>query len=232
MDANTTPALSPPQGQTSNFTNPNTLMPAVIVTATLVYLITTVAVAARLFIKAYIMPACHIEDFLSYFAWAGLMTYTSLLLYIEHYGLSRHMWDVRLVQLPHMLYYVNILYCLYGPSTAAAKLSVLFQIKRIFATTGRNLVWWVVITSITLNVIFYLGLFLSYVLTCWPREKIWDITVPGKCINSNSSNLAAGILNLISDTEALLLPAWAIWHLQMPIKRKLHAYAVFGVGSM
>ncbi|KAK7737390.1 hypothetical protein SLS53_006695 [Cytospora paraplurivora] len=226
------PALTPPDGQTSNFINPISLMPAVIATATLVYVVSTVSVLARLFIKAYIVRAHHIEDFLSYFAWAGLTTYTSLLLYIEHYGLARHMWDVPLVQLPHILYYVNVLYCIYGPTTAAAKLSALFQIKRIFAITSHNRVWWVVIVSIVANGIFYTGLSLSYVFECWPREKIWDSTVPGLCINGNSSNLAAGILNLISDTEALLLPAWAIWHLQMPIRRKLNAYAVFAVGSL
>ncbi|KAF3766662.1 hypothetical protein M406DRAFT_274060, partial [Cryphonectria parasitica EP155] len=225
-------ALPPPEGQTSNFTDPTTLMPAVIVTAVLVYFITTASICARLLTKIYIMREHHIEDFLSYFAWAGLMTYTSLLVYIENYGLARHMWDVPLVELPHMLYYVNILYCLYGPTTAAAKLSVLFQIKRIFASRSHNRVWLVMVISIVLNVIFYVGLFLSYVFECWPREKIWNSELPGTCINGNSSNLAAGILNLISDTEALLLPAWAIWHLNMPVKRKLSAFAVFAVGSL
>lgn len=230
----TEPALEPPAGQTSNFINPPTLMPAVIATATLVYFFATASVALRLFIKTHVSRAHHIEDFLSYFAWAGLTTYTSLLLYIENYGLARHMWDVPLVELPHMLYYVNILYCLYSPTTAAAKLSALFQIKRIFAVATRTLVWWVVVVSIVLNSVFYVGLFFSYVFECWPREKIWDVAgaVAGKCINGNSSNLAAGILNLISDTEALLLPLWAIWQLQMPIKRKLYVYGVFGVGSV
>lgn len=233
-DANTVPALKPPDGQRSNFDNPPTLMPAVIATATLVYFIATTSVAIRLFIKVHVLRVHHIEDFLSYFAWAGLTTYTSLLVYIESYGLARHMWDIPLVELPHMLYYVNVLYCIYSPTTAAAKLSALFQIKRIFAVATHNLVWWVVVVSIVMNCIFYLGLGLSYVFECWPREKIWDVTgtVAGKCVNGNSSNLAAGILNLISDTEALLLPLWAIWHMQMPIKRKLSVYAVFGVGSL
>lgn len=232
--AETVPALAPPAGQTSNFDNPTTLMPAIIATATLVYLVSTASVAARLFVKAHVVRAHHIEDFLSYFAWLGLTTYTSLLLYIESYGLARHMWDVPAVELPHMLYYVNILYCVYGPTTAAAKLSALFQIKRIFASTGagRSRVWWVLVVSVGLNGVFYLGLFLSYVFQCWPREAIWDTSVSGRCIDGNSSNLAAGILNLISDVEALLLPAWAIWHLNMPIRRKLNAYAVFGIGSL
>ena len=113
-----------------------------------------------------------------------------------------------------------------------AKLSVLFQIKRIFSTSRKDLVFWVVQVSIILNTIFYFGLFFAYTFQCWPREAIWNPAVPGRCTDSNSTNLAAGILNLISDVEALLLPAWAIWHLKMPMRRKVAVYAVFGVGTL
>lgn len=117
-------------------------MSAVMTTAALAYLLTSSAVLARLYIMAYIICKTQIEDYLSYFAWSGLITYTSLLLYTaQHYGLARHMWDVPLVNLPHMLYFVNILYIIYGPTTAAAKMSVLFQIKRIFTSTGHGLVY-------------------------------------------------------------------------------------------
>ncbi|KAI9162715.1 aromatic prenyltransferase [Paramyrothecium foliicola] len=234
VDPNEPPALTAPKGEKTNYVNPPTLMPAVFVTAALVYFVATASVLARLFVKAYIVRKHNIEDYLSYFAWAGLMTYTSIMVYVENYGLARHMWDIPGSKVSHMLYYVNILYCLYSPTTAAAKLSALFQIRRIFAVSRQNRVWWVVAVSIAANAIVYVALFLCYVFQCWPREKIWDTTglVQGKCIDGNSSNLAAGILNLISDVEALLLPLWAIWHLQVPIKRKLSMYAVFGVGSV
>jgi hypothetical protein len=127
------------------------------------------------------------------------------------------------------MYYVNILYCVYSPTTLPAKLSVLFQIKRIFTTPERDIVYWVVWASIIFNTIFYSGLFFTYVFTCWPREAIWN---PGRCISAVSSNMAAGVLNLISDVEALLLPAWAIWHLHMPVERKMAVFAVFSVGMM
>ncbi|KAI0599115.1 hypothetical protein F4775DRAFT_139899 [Biscogniauxia sp. FL1348] len=232
MDMDTTPALKPPDGIESNFVDPPTLMPAVIGTSATVLVLSTSFVALRAFVKLRVWRGHNPEDWLSYAAWAGLASYTGLLVYIEDYGFARHQWDVSVAQFQHILYTINVLYCIYPATTLAAKLSVLFQIKRIFTTAARDVVYWVVTVSIGANVVFYTGLFFSYVFQCWPRAAIWDSDVHGTCISATSSNLAAGILNLISDLEALLLPAWAIWHLSMPIKRKLAAYAVFGIGSI
>ena len=124
------------------------------------------------------------------------------------------------------------MYALYSPITLAAKLSVLLQIKRIFTTKERTLFWWVIWGSIIGNVLFYAGLFFSYVFQCHPREKIWNSSIEGHCVDAIGLNLASGILNVISDIETLLLPIWGIWNLQMPMKKKIGVIAVFGVGSI
>jgi hypothetical protein len=227
-----TPMLTPPAGLTSNFVDPPTLLPAAIIASTLILTTTTIFVCARFAAKTFVLRAHHLEDYLCYGAYAGVVTYTGLFLYNEHYGYGRHMWDLTPAMFQHIMYYLHIMYCLYSPITLAAKLSVLFQIKRMFTTWERNLVYWVVIGSIIANAIFYTGLFFSYIFQCWPREAIWNPNVHGKCISAVGSNLASGILNVISDVEALLLPAWAIWHLNMPVTRKMLVFAVFGVGSM
>lgn len=231
-DPSKTAVLLPPDGLESNFINPPTLMPAVIITSVVLLTLMTACVAARAFVKTFIVRRQHIEDWLCYWAWAGVVTYTGILIYIEDYGFSRHQWDVTKFMMQHILFYLNNLYCIYTWTTLPAKLSVLFQIKRIFTTPEKNIVFWVLWASIIANIIFYVGLFFSYVFQCWPREKVWNDGVQGHCVSAVSSNLAAGILNFISDLEALLLPAWGIWHLHMPIKRKVAVFAVFGVGSM
>ncbi|KAF2743451.1 hypothetical protein M011DRAFT_410590 [Sporormia fimetaria CBS 119925] len=226
------PAMTPPAGKMPNYTNPPTLMPAVIATAVVVLTLMTVCVAARAFVKIVILRKHYVEDWLCYWAWAGVVTYTGIFIYIADYGFARHQYDVSVAMFRHIMYYCNILYCVYSPTTLPAKLSVLFQIKRIFTTREKNIVYWVVWLSIIANIIVYTGLFFSYVFSCWPREAIWNSSVQGECISSVSSNFAAGILNFISDLEALLLPAWGIWHLNMPVQRKLAVFAVFGVGSI
>ncbi|KAF2260811.1 hypothetical protein CC78DRAFT_446529, partial [Lojkania enalia] len=226
------PVMPPPPGITSNFVDPPTLMPTVIAVSVLVLTLMTLFVGARAYVKIVLLRKNHIEDWLCYGAWAGVVTYIGVMDYIEDYGFARHMWDVTPEMLMKIMYYLHIMYCLYSPVTFAAKLSVLLQIKRIFTTKERSVVWWVVWGSIIANAIFYTGLFFSYVFQCWPREKIWNPSVPGKCVSAVGSNLASGIINVVSDIETLVLPFWAIWHLNMPVKRKVGVGAVFAVGTL
>ncbi|KAI1120090.1 hypothetical protein F5Y10DRAFT_283567 [Nemania abortiva] len=230
MDLDTTPALSPPTNLIPDFTDPPTLMVPVTATCVLVFILPTLFITIRVFSKSYLAVGHNVEDWLSYLAWAGLVTYTSILFYVEDYGFARHQWDLSMRQFRHIMYFLSTLNCIYGPTTLAAKLSILFQIKRIFAPGSRDAMYWVTVTSIVANIILYTGLSFSYVFQCLPRERIWNPDVPGRCVSTASLNLVSGIMNVLSDIEALLLPAWAIWHLRMPIQRKLAAYAVFGIG--
>jgi hypothetical protein len=207
-------------------------MPAVIITTTIALTLMTLCVCARAYVKTFIVRRHQIEDYLCYWAYAGVITYTGILIYIEDYGFARHQWDITSGMFKHIMYYINILYCVYSPTTLPAKLSVLFQIKRIFTTPEKTSVFYVVWVSIIANAVFYTGLFFSYIFACWPREAIWNPDVKGACVSSVSSNMAAGTINFLSDLEALLLPAWAIWKLHMPVERKVAVFAVFGVGSM
>ncbi|CAG9981890.1 unnamed protein product [Clonostachys byssicola] len=230
MDPTNTSVISPPPGTSSNFVDPPDQLAAVYVTSALVLVLATVGLSARLFVKLFIIPGNRVEDWLSYLAYASFVAYVAVIIHLSRMGLTRHMYDITLAQIPSILYWTNIVYCIYSVPTAAAKLSVLFQLKSIFTTGARNSIYWVIVVSIVINIIFYLGLFFSYVFQCWPREKIWlGDTVEGKCTDAIQVNLSSGVLNIISDVEALLIPAWAIWHLSMPIKRKLAAFAVFGV---
>ncbi|KAJ4344387.1 uncharacterized protein N0V89_012127 [Didymosphaeria variabile] len=226
--------IPPPLGTKSNFINPVDQLTAIYVTSGIVLALPAIGIAARLFVKLVVVPGSHrTEDYLSYFAFASFVSYVAVILHLSGMGLTHHLYDISVAQISGILYWVNIVYCLYSIPTAAAKLSVLFQLRSIFTTGNRNAVYWVIMVSIVVNFIFYTGLFFSYVFQCWPREKIWHgDTVAGKCTDAIQVNLSSGILNIVSDIEALLIPTWAIWHLSLPLKRKLAALSVFGVSSI
>ena len=213
-------------------TEPQPLWPALIATVTIDLSVMTILICARIFVKSCIAHKHQIEDYLSYLAWALFVAYAGLVLYTNDPGLPENAVTSTGASSEHTLYYDSISAWLNAPIMLTAKLSVLFQIKRIFTTMRKELVYWVVICSMIVNTLCYTGLFFAIIFECWPREKIWKPYVKGKCLNSNNINLASGPINLISDMETLLLPMWAIWHLHMPIKRKLAASAVFGVGAM
>ncbi|KAH4185247.1 hypothetical protein HBI55_080170 [Parastagonospora nodorum] len=230
----TTPVIPPPPGTQSNFVNPVDQLTAVYVTSGIVLALSTIGIAARLFVKLIVVPGSHrIEDYLSYFAFASFISYVAVILHLSGMGLTHHMYDIPVTQISDLLYWINIVYCMYSIPTAAAKLSVLFQLRSIFTTGTKNAVYWVIMASIIINSFFYTGLFFSYVFQCWPREKIWlGDAVAGKCTDAIQVNLSSGVLNIISDVEALLIPTWAIWHLSLSLKRKLAALSVFGVSSI
>lgn len=251
-DLTNTSVILPPPGIESNFINPVDQLTAVYVTAGIVLALPTIGIAARLFVKIIVVPGSHrIEDYLSYFAFASFISYVAVILHLSGMGLTHHMYDISVSQISNLLYWINIVYCMYSIPTAAAKLSVLFQLKSIFTTGTKNAVYWVIceyspgwlwltaptdsnsVVSIVINSIFYTGLFFSYVFQCWPREKIWlGEAVAGQCTDAIQVNLSSGILNIISDVEALLIPTWAIWHLSLSMKRKLAALSVFGISSV
>ncbi|KAF2438379.1 hypothetical protein P171DRAFT_467114 [Karstenula rhodostoma CBS 690.94] len=230
-DPTTTPVIDPPNGTESNFIDPVDQLTAVYVTSGIVLALATIGIAARLFVKLVVVPGSHlIEDYLSYFAYASFVSYCAVILHLTGMGLTHHMYDVSVAQISNLLYWINIVYCMYSIPTAAAKLSVLFQLRSIFTTGRKNAIYWVIVGSIVVNAIFYTGLFFSYVFQCWPREKIWlGDAVAGKCTDAIQVNLSSGVLNIISDVEALLIPTWAIWHLSLSTKRKLAALSVFAV---
>ncbi len=139
------PSTKPPPGVTPNFVDPVGQLPAVYVTSVIVLLLPTIGIAARLFVKTIVVPGSHrIEDFLSYFAYASFVSYVAVILHLVGMGLTHHLYDIPAAHISKILYWTNIVYCMYSVPTAAAKLSVLFQLKSIFTTGARNAVYWVI----------------------------------------------------------------------------------------
>ncbi|KAL9078623.1 MAG: hypothetical protein Q9157_002462 [Trypethelium eluteriae] len=173
------PALKAPGDLKPDFIDPPTLMPLVVATSTVVLAIMTFFVSARFFIKSHITRQHYVEDWLSYLASAGVVASAGVFIYVGDRGLARHQWDITENTFENVLYYTNVLFCVYPPTMLAAKLSVLFQIKRIFTTVQKDLAYWAVVTSIVCNFIMYNFVWFSHLFQCWPREKIWNSDVEG-----------------------------------------------------
>lgn len=141
MDPTYTSVIPPPHGTQPNFINPPDQLVAVYVTSALVLALPTIGVSARLFVRFFIVPGHRIEDYLNYFAFACFVPYVAVILHLSGMGLTRHLYDITLTQIPNLLYWTNIVYCIYSVPTAAAKLSVLFQLKSIFTTGTHNAVF-------------------------------------------------------------------------------------------
>ena len=119
---------------------------------------------------------------------------------------------------------------LYCPSVWFAKAAVLVQLMRIFTPNKSGPVYWTIHGLLWGNLALYIALFFAVAFECSPESKIWDPVQEGSCIGQRTILLVQGPVNTLSNLFILLLPIWAIWHLQMETKRKMGMIAVFAVG--
>lgn len=79
---------------------------------------------------------------------------------------------------------------------------------------------------------FYLATTLVKIWECTPRERIWNKSVSGKCVNVTALISASGLFNTVTDVIILLMPIKGVWTLQTTYKRKIGVVLVFTVGFM
>jgi hypothetical protein len=231
MDPNKIPVVPPPPGIETNFVNPETLMPSVIAGTVVIQFVALTLVLARLVVNG-VSRTFRIEDLFCYIAWAVMIAQATLVVYASAIGCARHAWDIPLAWLPRINQYYNYILCCWTMSGYFARTFIFLQFKRIFTTSKKGRVYWVIMISIAANTILYAGFLFAYVFSCWPRKAIWDPMTPGKCVDTKKLQYATGVLNIISDVEAFIVPLWAVWSLQMKLQHKLQVFAVFSIGAV
>lgn len=123
-----------------------------------------------------------------------------------------------------------ILYVLYLAAIGIVKISILLLYLRLFSISRATRY------SVYACMLFVGGYIvageLSLLFGCQPVKKIFNIFVPGKCIDVYRHTLAQAILNIISDAMLVAIPAPAAWALQLPKRQKIAIIAIFGTGSV
>lgn len=82
-----------------------------------------------------------------------------------------------------------------------------------------------------LQLLFYTAVLLVAIFACWPREKIWDPLLPGKCVDPIAILIASSAINCATDIVILVLPIVMVWRLQMSKHRKWSVSAIFATGA-
>ena len=121
---------------------------------------------------------------------------------------------------------------LYSPVIFITKLSILIQIKRIFAPKGRNAAFYVCHLMIWFNLLFYIAMTFVAIFVCTPREKFWKPMTPGRCVDINSVNIITSVINAASDVTLLILPIACVFQLQMDFRKKLQVSIVFAAAAL
>ena len=148
------------------------------------------------------------------------------------FSTGRHQWNVNLIQISDFLRFLNYSEFFYAFSQCFTKLAIVLQLKRIFRGTKRDSVYWICITIMVVQTIYFIIAGIIVVAQCNPREKIWNPLLPGTCLNNDENVVISACINLALDFIMLLLPIYAIFRLKIAIKRKVGITAVFATGML
>ena len=110
------------------------------------------------------------------------------------------------------------------------KLSILISYNWIFGT----LTWFRYTASTVgvLTLIWFVGMFFSFLFQCTPVDKAWQPTKSGHCIDVILYLWVNGISNTILDWMILLLPVVPVWNLHMGTVQKVLVLLSFSLGSL
>ncbi|KAK6216148.1 hypothetical protein LQW54_003722 [Pestalotiopsis sp. IQ-011] len=225
------PALPPPPGVVPNFGDPpnsNTMARAVVSTClaigSLFYIIRvygTWFVIKKPRLSDYVM----IPTFIIYLAFVGIFFAEG------RYGYFVHQWNIRLQDLPPIIYLWTCRVTLYGAELMTVKTAILLEWLHLFCPTGaRNRFWWTAHVLLCANILFYCAAILALHLSCAPHARLWDKTVPGRCVDTRPLDVASALVNFFVDVGILLLPQRVIWRLRMSTRKRMGVSAMFGLG--
>lgn len=70
------------------------------------------------------------------------------------------------------------------------------------------------------------------ILTCWPVQKYWDDSIPGKCLDNRVMRYAFAGINIVNDVVLLIAPMPFLKNLQMARRAKYALMGVFAAGGV
>ncbi|KAI1380116.1 hypothetical protein F4677DRAFT_251415 [Hypoxylon crocopeplum] len=228
------PALQPPDNVIPNFDNPpnkNYIAQAVV---PLCLTFTTIAFLLRAYARVFCIKKIELPDILMVIAFGCYLTdiYFGYRLQ-QSPGAFVHQWDVRLKDMPDILYPLFLSASFYIGVVLTIKAAILLEWVRIFIPYGiRNRFFWLCYGVLGINTVFYIITLFVMNFACVPVEKNWNpLYVGGTCaINTQAVNIASAVLNLCSDIFILLLPQRIIWGLKMSKKTKTGVSIIFAIG--
>ncbi|KAI2465600.1 hypothetical protein F4781DRAFT_408617 [Annulohypoxylon bovei var. microspora] len=221
--------VPPPPGVTVNFVNPENQMAGNIAIHTVFLTLSTLSVIMRIYTRLRVSRVTlGVDDYLCLLAYAATATYSGLLLTCFHWGIGRHIWDEPAIWLIPALKYQTIAAQIYFVATTVIKLSLLFLYRRIFNL--QKTAKWFVNGGIILVTLMGIAILLAIIFFCFPVEKAWDDSIPGRCSSPAPVSYLSGAWNAFVDIYVLVLPIPLLWGLNMGPRRKMRLCAVFGIG--
>ncbi|KAJ5909579.1 hypothetical protein N7504_004222 [Penicillium tannophilum] len=117
----------------------------------------------------------------------------------------------------------------YTLNAVLTKTSLLLLYHRIFGVV--RYFRWALWVAGAVVIAWCVANILGILLGCWPIAKIWNPSLPGRCINSGAFGRWSGVANLLIDVLILCLPYPMAWRLQTSVRQKVTLSGMFLLGT-
>ncbi|KAK1515765.1 uncharacterized protein CCOS01_12963 [Colletotrichum costaricense] len=212
-------ASPPPPGVVSNFDNPaESLVPQVLIVAILLNLLAIIFCGIRLYTVKVVIHRHQRDDDLIFIGLLFATAYSVIQVYETRNGAGHHIWDVSRADAVafHKLSMVDL--AAYSLSVLFTKASILVFYLRFPLNRAVKIVVYVVMFA---TVAYSLAGALGWAYLCTPMERIWDMDVPGTCVDRSMWWLMLSVCNVATDLAILLLPIWILSPLSLRLVKKI-----------
>lgn len=225
-----TPALKPPPGVLSNPDHPASLAQHADIAMAVALPLATIFFLLRMYVRAILKRVFILEDALVILGWAGTVAFFGIMKScMVHHG-GRHGWDLNAHDFRQAAFWFNVGAIEYGVVIAVTKVAILCLYRRVFSTIRRSKFDITILGLIALMVGFYTITTFFKIFECNPRQRIWNKSVPGKCVQISWILNVSGVFNTVTDYIILLLPVHAVRKLQMGSFKKVLVVLAFTFG--
>ncbi len=225
-----TPALKPPPGVVPNPEHPASLARLADIAIGIAIPFVTVFWILRTYARAYLKRVWIFEDYLVTVTWAGTVAYCGIMRATMSHNGGKHGWDITRTQAHEAAYWFNVAAIEYGVMIGLTKIAVLCLYRRVFSPVRWSIFDLTIVAFITILALFYGITSFLKIFQCHPREKIWNKSVPGKCIQMAWILNISGGFNTATDYLILLLPIHAVRKLQLNRTKKVIVVLAFTFG--
>ncbi|KAH6668942.1 hypothetical protein B0J14DRAFT_432337, partial [Halenospora varia] len=218
----------------ANYINPEERGYGNIIINVVLFPLTCMAIAIRVYTRLRISKSFGIDDWLILAALVPSTAFMIISLLSEtKFAWNRHIWDVPFDQVILGMKIIISTQILFTAGTMFVKCSMLTLIYRV-VSKGTGHFPKVVLGAIVLVVVQSTLFTFMVIFQCRPISAYWtpSFLPQTNCINQSLHLLIAGIINTVTDLMTVLLPIPTVWKLQLPLQQQIIVMMLFGAGIL
>ncbi|RDL32029.1 uncharacterized protein BP5553_09431 [Venustampulla echinocandica] len=151
------------------------------------------------------------------------------IVFVKKGGLGKHTVSLSPERLKYFLKLELTLALLNPPAITLPKLAILCLYLRVFST---KIYRYGAFFIGAMLIVAWIVSFILQMAMCSPFEKLWDKSLPGKCLNEFQIFIWFGIPHIVTDVAIIILPLPLIWRLQTTTNQKIGLTLTFLTGSV